>query len=186
MPKEKPDRYFLALVPPQSLNEEVCAQKQNFAKRYSSKAALRSPAHITLHMPFQLTFKRLARLESLLQDTAKGFKPFEVRHEGYGSFPPRVIYIHVAQSESLLQLQKELAKLLRLQFGIMNSTYKGTGYHPHMTIAFRDLKKAKYEEAWPYYQEQEFNKQWTAISFSLLKYNGRVWEANKEFNFKPK
>lgn len=45
--------YFIALVLPSPLYEEVTRLKEYFRDRYNSKAALRSPPHITLHMPFK-------------------------------------------------------------------------------------------------------------------------------------
>ena len=49
---EKRKQYFVALIPPSPVYEEAQALKEYFREKYNSKAALNSPPHITLHMPF--------------------------------------------------------------------------------------------------------------------------------------
>ena len=50
--KEGEKRYFLAIIPPEKIEKEIYGLKELVADKFHSKAALRSPAHITLHMPF--------------------------------------------------------------------------------------------------------------------------------------
>ena len=45
-------KYFIALVPPEPLLSEIQRVKQQIFDDYGTKGALRSPGHITLHMPF--------------------------------------------------------------------------------------------------------------------------------------
>ncbi len=94
--KTAPDAlYFIALVLPPPLDEEVTRLKEHFRDHYNSKAALRSPPHITLHMPFKWKEKREQELISALQKFCTGRKSFEVELKNFGCFPPRVIFIDV-------------------------------------------------------------------------------------------
>jgi 2'-5' RNA ligase len=45
-------KYFIAIVPPEPFLSNITAIKMELFENYGSKGALRSPAHITLHMPF--------------------------------------------------------------------------------------------------------------------------------------
>ena len=54
--------YFIALVPPEPIFTEVEELRTYFSHHFESSAALKSPPHITLHMPFWLK----AGKESLL------------------------------------------------------------------------------------------------------------------------
>ena len=49
---EKRKLYFIAIIPPSPVYEEALELKKYFKEQYGSKAALNSPPHITLHMPF--------------------------------------------------------------------------------------------------------------------------------------
>ena len=54
MSKEDQKLYFIALVPPEPIFTEVEELKNYFSQHFESSAALKSPPHITLHMPFRL------------------------------------------------------------------------------------------------------------------------------------
>jgi len=59
---KKNELYFIAIVPTSPLSEELLAWKQYFQEHYQSKAALNSPPHITLHMPFEWKEEKAAVL----------------------------------------------------------------------------------------------------------------------------
>ena len=52
------DRYFIALIPPEPLFTQIHQLKIYCSEAFGSKAALRSPPHLTLHMPFEWTSKK--------------------------------------------------------------------------------------------------------------------------------
>ena len=62
--------FFIALIPPEPIKSEVMAFKKEMEEKFDSKAALRSPPHITLHMPFQWREDR----EGLLKDKLGEFR----------------------------------------------------------------------------------------------------------------
>ena len=49
-------------------------------------------------------------------------------------------------------------------------------FHPHITIATRDLRKSAFAEAWPQVADQSFEQTFTANGTGLLRHNGHVWE----------
>lgn len=174
-------RYFLAIIPPEPLATEVETIKKEFIEKYRSKAALRSPPHITLHMPFQWREAKEERLFQTLVQTTK-FEPFEIELDGFRAFPPRSIYIHPKYNESLRQMNEELLQTTKLQLNLFHAVHKN-GYHPHMTVAFRDLRKPLFSEAWKEFKHREFKSRFTVNSFWLLKHDGKIWHAYKEFHF---
>jgi 2'-5' RNA ligase len=174
--------YFIALIPHGGLREEIREIKERMRDEYDAGHALRSPAHITLQMPF----KRRPAEEDLISVALAGFalkeKPFRVDLEGYGSFPPRVIYIRVSNPEPVRALHARLRKMLLdgLGFGQHEVTKE---LQPHMTVATRDLTKTAFSEAWPVMQKEEFTGGFRAESIFLLKHNGRNWDILREFPF---
>lgn len=174
--------YFIALLPPEEVSANIHGIKQDIAANYQSKAALRSPPHITLHMPFRMAHKRKENLEILLQDFAKNHAPFELTLKDFDTFPPRVIYIGVSPSEPLDNLQAALLREMRREMNTFNGNYKERGFHPHITIAFRDLKPRYFKAAWEVYQNEKFHSHFLASEISLMKHNGKFWEIEKAYN----
>jgi 2'-5' RNA ligase len=168
--------YFIALIPPEPFRQNSWRWKEYFRDRYQSKASLNSPPHITLHMPFKLKTWREAELAEKVQDLARTFSPFTVELEGFGAFPPRVIYIDVVKSAELERLQRALNRQMKVAFQVFNANYQDRPFRPHLTLAFRDLKKAQFREAWAEFQHKEVRYTWEASHFTLLKHDGYRWQ----------
>ena len=169
-------KYFLAIVPPEPVYTQVWKIKEYFRDKYDCKAPLRSPPHITLHMPFAWKMQKEDRLIELLSKTMVDQKAFEVVVEGFGAFPPRVIYIKIKENQALMDFQKRLTIWTRRTFHLFNDTYKERPYHPHMTVAFRDLSKPLFFEAWEEFREKPFVGSFIMDHFCLLKHNGKRWQ----------
>ncbi|WP_258102916.1 2'-5' RNA ligase family protein [Marinoscillum sp. MHG1-6] len=168
--------YFIALVPDEPFLSEVKALKQLVAERFGSKAALRSPAHITLHMPFRYDETKEEKLIDALKTFTQEIHSLKVSQSGFGAFEPRVIFVNVTKTLELTTLQQELLRFTRKTLNLDSENYKGQGFHPHMTIAFRDLRKSKFFEAWTYFEQRQIDMNWDAHSLKLLKHNGSIWE----------
>ena len=56
-------------------------------------------------------------------------------------------------------------------------------FHPHMTIATRDLTGEAFHKAWPQYKKREFQAKFHVHSIFLLKHNGKTWDIFREFGF---
>ncbi|MBO3698817.1 2'-5' RNA ligase family protein [Roseivirga sp. E12] len=174
-------KYFLAIIPSEPVQSQVQEIKEYFRDTYGSKGALRSPAHITLHMPFRWKEKKEGKLFDLLAQATKESK-FELELNGYGAFSPKTMFIKNQQSQELIDFQKRLADFAKRHMNLFNATHN-RGYHPHMTVAFRDLKKDAFLEAWDEFKEKDFNERLIVDSFWLLKHDGTRWNAYKEFQF---
>ncbi len=175
--------YFIAVIPPSPILEEVWAFKQEVAEKFGSKAALNSPAHITLHMPFRYGVHREDDLLGCLKSFASRQEPTDVTTEGWGKFPPKVIYVDVRKTEALAHIQKELHQTLKGELGLFNANYKDQVFHPHMTVAFRDLKKAHFQNAVDHFSKKPVIWAWTLNSCALLKHDTKRWNIFKELTF---
>ncbi len=174
--------YFIALLPPEPFRQFAWKWKEYFRDQYKSKASLNSPPHITLHMPFKLKPKREAELITSLQRVADNFNPLMVELEGFGAFPPRVIFIDVEKSSELDELQQAIKRQMKLDFQVFNANYQDKPFHPHMTLAFRDLRKAQFQQAWEEFQYKEVHYTWESTQFTLLKHNGHHWDIFQEIS----
>jgi 2'-5' RNA ligase len=175
--------FFIAIIPPEPVYTEALNWKHFFAEHYQSKAALNSPPHITLHMPFKWKLKKEDKLLNSINAFVQQQKTFEVALKNYGAFPPRVIYMDVMKSEPLTLLQKELFKYLKENLQLFNANYKDKPFHPHLTLAFRDLKKKYFEQAWADVKDKTYEAMFTVKDITLLKHNGKHWEVFKNFDF---
>jgi 2'-5' RNA ligase len=185
MPEKKGDtlkQYFIAFIPPSPVYEEAQALKQYFKEKYKSKAALNSPPHITQHMPFRWKEAKEDELTQKLQLYVRGFDPIKICLDNFSSFAPRVIFINVVNSLALNDFQKGIQRFCKKELNLFNANYREDPYHPHLTLAFRDLKKAAYKEAWDEFKSKEFKAEFMADKLSLLKHDGKHWAVHQDFN----
>lgn len=176
------NRYFIALVPPEPILSETQALKNEMTAQFATKGAQNAPPHITLHMPFRLKPKKeidlLEKLEAFAATQQKG----TVTLSNFAAFPPRVIYVDVIKNDFLEQLQSNLEKFMKVNFQQFNANHKDHGFTPHLTIAFRDLKKPAFFEAWEVFQNREYHATWEASAITLLKHDGKRWQHFKNFD----
>lgn len=175
--------YFVALIPPEPVRSGVWKLKEEVLANYGSKAALKSPAHITLHMPFTFRVDREDKIINCLKTAVQGLESFEINHDGFGCFEPRVIYVNVEKTEALEEIKASVVRQMRLDLKLQNADYKNLPFHPHMTIAFRDLKKAVFQEAWPNYEKRKYEASWKCQSVCVLKHTGKDWAVLEEIGF---
>ncbi len=176
--------YFIAIVPPSPIYEEAFEQKVYFKTKYNSKASLNSPPHITLHMPFKWKESDEGDLETQLEAFTRGRSPIKVQLKGFSSFPPKVIFINVEISAELRTLQKDLERHFKRELNLFNAKYKDLAFHPHLTLAFRDLKKPNYQKAWEEFVGKNYEATFLADKVALLKHSGSVWEVFREFEMR--
>lgn len=167
--------YFIALVPPLSIQEDITQLKHDIADRYGSKHALKSPPHITLHMPFKWKDRRFEELRRVMKKLNDAGHSFEIELKDFDFFEPRVVFINVVENEKLNHLQKEVVDACRKQLKLDNANYKDRPFHPHVTIGFRDLKKRMFYEAKKEFEQHEFSAEFQVTNISLLKHNGERW-----------
>lgn len=177
------NRFFIALLPPPDIQDQVNAIKQQFSDRYDSRAALKSPPHITLQPPFEWLSANLPALKQCLITFANHREPVAVKLSGFAAFPPRVIYINVLKTQELLILQTDLMAYLETVLEIVDPVSKSRPFSPHMTVAFRDLTRQNFKAAWPEFQQQALQFEFRANYLTLLLHDGKRWNVSDEFSF---
>ncbi|HAC64231.1 MAG TPA: 2'-5' RNA ligase [Cyanothece sp. UBA12306] len=174
-------RFFIALLPPQEVQEKATEIKQYFAQFYHSKAALKSPPHITLQPPFEWELEDLSRLEKQLDKFCQFHSSIPMILDGFSAFKPRVIYINVVKTPELLTIQKNLMSELELSLDIVHEVSKSRPFNPHLTVAFRDLTKSNFAQAWAEFKDKKFYFEFLIDHLTLLIHNGKMWEVYKNF-----
>ncbi|MGD1913740.1 MAG: 2'-5' RNA ligase family protein [Rivularia sp. (in: cyanobacteria)] len=175
--------YFIALLPPQEIQDYANEVKQYFADTYNSKHAQKSPPHITLQPPFEWDSDNLPILEECLQNFARSTNVIPITLNGYNAFAPHVIYIDVVQTPDLTNLQADLMFYLENNLGILDKVGKSRSFTPHMTVAFKDLKRSKFKAAWLEFENRELHFEFNARELTLLKHENKRWNITKEFKF---
>ena len=175
--------FFIALLPPAPIQEYATGVKSHFDQYYASRHAFKSPPHITLQPPFRWQPERFAVLSETIATFARSHSPIPITLDGFGAFPPRVIFIRVDRSDALLCLHRNLIKHLETSIGVVNSKEESRSYAPHMTVAFRDLTKQNFKLAWSEFKDRSLYFEFTAYSLTLLMHDRQRWQVHTEFPF---
>jgi 2'-5' RNA ligase len=176
-------RFFVALLPPQDIQDYTNQIKQYFADRYASSGALKSPPHITLQPPFEWADANLPLLEAFLKEFASEQQPVAIKLKGFDAFAPRVIYINVVRNQELLTLQADLMTYTESNLRIVDKVSKTRPFAPHITVAFRDLTKQNFKAAWPEFEKRQLHFEFTSNKLTLLLHDGKRWNIKSEFGF---
>jgi 2'-5' RNA ligase len=163
-------RFFVALLPPQPLQDEMTTIKQDIWQRFSSRAAFNAPPHITLQPPFQWPLEKVSDLEQSLADFARRHPQIPIELNGYSAFAPRVIYIDVVQTPELMAIQTALMAHLETHCGISDAIAKTRAFTPHITVGFRDLTPEAFHQAWAEFKHRPFVAEFIASKLTLLHY----------------
>ncbi len=177
------NRYFIALLPPQEIQEQITEIKQYFAENYGSSGALKSPPHITLQPPFKWVTAEIGKVEESLEKFAIAHQPIPITLSGFAAFPPRVIYANPLKTPGLLEIEKDLSEYLETNLGIADPVAKSRPFTPHLTVAFRDLTKGNFKAAWPEFEKRSLNFEFTTFELTLLIHDGERWNIRREFPF---
>jgi len=178
-------KYFLAIVIPEPLFSEIEAIKQNLFEEHQLKGALRSPSHITLHRPFEWKEEKedllIEKISSFHEAERSSFHdpkfqvPFTIELKDFSFFEPRVIYANVEKNNSLYELHKSFTGFAKKELKLFNEAEDKRGFHPHVTVAFRDLKKPKFYELQKIFENKKLRGSFNYEGFSLLKLE-KTWE----------
>jgi 2'-5' RNA ligase len=167
--------YFIAFVAPADINRQVLNWKQFMQEHFGCTVALRSPAHITLIPPFWMDEALEKDLEATISEFSKGQTGFKIDLKDFSAFKPKVIYVDVPKNEFLQTLHPQLQNFLA---GSEKYPVKieERSFHPHVTIAGRDLHKKDFYKAWEIFKEKKYKAAWNINGVSLLKHNQKNWD----------
>lgn len=170
------------MLPDIKLREEIRAIKEEFSRDFSASHALKSPAHVTLQMPFKRNSEYEPVMTNALKEFAATEKPFTVELDGFGAFAPRVIFIRIREHHHISGVHSRLSEVLLAHMGFSSGEILNV-IHPHITLATRDLSRDSFGQAWPLFEKRKFTGTFTVNSLFLLKHNGRNWDILREFTF---
>ncbi|SKB16181.1 conserved hypothetical protein [Planktothrix sp. PCC 11201] len=175
--------FFLALLPPQPIQDHITEIKHYFAQTYNSCHALKSPPHITLQPPFKWLIEDLPTLEQHLTTFAINHTPIPITLSGFNAFPPRVLFVDVIKTPELINLQQQLMDNLAQQLNIVDEVSKKRSFSPHITVAFKDLSRIAFKAAWLEFAQRPIYFEFTVPQLTLLIHNGQTWNIKTQFPY---
>lgn len=167
--------YFLAIVAPETINQQVLKWKLWMKEHHDCEVALRSPAHITLVPPFWMKPELETDLLNSITEFSRTGISFHIQLKDFSYFKPRVIFAAVLQNDQLNSLKSKLftSLLAENKFPLAIDDHP---FHPHITIATRDLYKKVFYEAWEYFKDKKYEAEWDVNGVSLLRHNKKNWD----------
>ncbi|PRY89875.1 2'-5' RNA ligase family protein [Mongoliibacter ruber] len=172
---KKLEKYFIALVPEGEIQQKASAIKEDLRGKFNLKYALKSPAHITLKMPFLWNELKEEELIKPLSRFAKSYGSFSLKLSGFWHFGNRVIFIDVASSSELKKLQTDLIKFSKLDLKLVQEL-SDRNYSPHMTVAFKDIKPKLFDTYWDYVKNLRFKEKFDVSHLAILKKVEGSWK----------
>lgn len=167
--------YFIALVLPAEINDEILKWKLFMKDHFKCLVALRSPAHITLVPPFWMNDNLENKLEDAISQFLQHQVPFEINLKNFAAFKPRVIYADVISTPRLQTLHDQLHDYL-ITADLFPIKKEDRSFHAHVTIATRDLHKKTFYEAWEIFKRKNYEVSCEIKEISLLRHNQKNWD----------
>ena len=172
--------YFISILAEDEIASEAQAGKRFMEERFGCKVALRSPPHITLIPPMELTDQEAGQLIQLLDRFSPGIAPFNIEVEDYQHFNRTVIYLRVIPSDLLTVLHSKLHDWFQQEgFTIPQSNLP---FVPHITIATRDIPPGRFAEAYNHFSSRHYKNSMIARRLTVLRKEPAQWEVIHEIN----
>jgi 2'-5' RNA ligase len=90
--------YFIAVIASASINRQVLEWKNFMLRRFNCRAALRSPAHITIVPPWHMPDRLEQPLIGAMGRAASQNDPFPIHLQNFGAFAPRAPSTPISRS----------------------------------------------------------------------------------------
>lgn len=168
-------KYFIGLLPPVTLEDQLHLLKQGFAEQFQVKYALQTPAHLTLKMPFLYKEAKERELAARLTAALDTQAPFQLKLTRIGHFGRRNIHQQVASSESLMQLQTTLRSFCKRSLHLVEEL-SDRNFQPHLTLAYKDLKPIHFEEVLEFARQNAVQGDFLVERAYLLKNVENRWQ----------
>ncbi|WP_111669070.1 2'-5' RNA ligase family protein [Algoriphagus litoralis] len=175
-------KYFLALIPPPEVFQQVHHIKLLIQEQFGIKYALKSPPHVTLKMPFNYNEAKESVLETKLTGFLKDKKSLNLTINGADTFGKRVIFLAITPTPELMDLQSSMKIFCKRELNLVDEL-SDRNYHPHMTVAFKDLKAARFDEILDLVKRESFQTSFCVDSVSILKRSAQKWNLHKNLAF---
>ncbi|MCB0601745.1 MAG: 2'-5' RNA ligase family protein [Saprospiraceae bacterium] len=164
--------YFIAILPPVQVQQEVTVFKQAARDLFKSGHALKSPPHVTIIPPQRWDEVALDWVVHHLGEWTAQQKPFQVHIDGFDAFTPRVIFLNIEEKASLQSFQQACTEYLSHLLEKLDTR----PFHPHMTVAFKDLDRRQFEKAWAYFGDKHYTSSFEVNALYLLNYKSGQWQ----------
>jgi 2'-5' RNA ligase len=163
--------YFIAIIPPQEICDEITVFKKDFSERFQSSVALKVVPHITLKSPFKLPAEKQEGLKIWFRQLPLFLNEFFIELSGFGAFPNTnspVVFVQLVMNEALLILQKGVLRHFRMSYPEIEISPLEFNFKPHMTVAYRDLEPEMFANAWKEYSVKKYQAVFSVNEFCLL------------------
>ena len=170
--------FYVAVVCPEPINKKVLQHKNWMKEQFGCVVALKSPAHITLIPPFWMEENKEPDLISTIQDFKPGIDSISIQLNGFSHFGNRVLFIAITDNLQLEQLKNETEQHFNSVFPSIKKDDRP--FHPHITIANRDIRPSVFIKAWQHFSKLSFEELFDCISISLLKLKEGKWNVIAE------
>lgn len=171
--------YFIAIAPQKELSDKIRLISKDFAERFDSVKAFNNFPHITIIPPFKFPEEK----EELLLNNFAHIKldeaAFELALNSFQAFPNKknpVIYIRPENTEPLKRLYDELNEFFYF------TPYKS--FHPHVTVAYKDLTYENFEKAWSEYQDKPFHENFIVNTVGIYKHTNNAWKLMRSISLR--
>ncbi len=164
--------YFIAVAPNRELSSEIKVIQKDFAIRFSSAKSYNNFPHITIVPPFWETLEREDSLIKKFESIKIESKPFTIRLKNFGSFDNLKNPVIFIQPEENFHFY-EIATQIRENFETKSK------FHPHLTVAYRDLTRENFEKAWRE-SEKNFFAEFLVEKIGLYKHFNKKWNLLSE------
>jgi 2'-5' RNA ligase len=166
--------FFIAVICPPEIDKKIQAYKLWMRDRFGCTVALKSPSHITLIPPFWLHIEKEQRLIDRIHSFQSPIPPFTIHLQQFSHFSNRVIFAAVLENHPLERLRKAVEDHFIQPF---HEEIKPDDrpFHPHVTIANRDIKPGDFNKAWEHFKRLSLDEQFEANAISLLKLTPGKW-----------
>ncbi|WP_221390935.1 2'-5' RNA ligase family protein [Dyadobacter sp. NIV53] len=180
----KENLYFLAIIPPALICEEIISIQQYIATRFQSGAALKVIPHITLKAPFRFLSDQHENVIQWFDQMSINVVPFSLELKGFAAFEnPKqpVIYVKPNFNPPLFDLQKQISHNFNTAFPDLALKNTELPFKPHLTIAYRDLKPQFFEEARKEFQTKNYEATFLITDFRLMQHDGKHWDSIRSY-----
>ena len=166
--------YFVAILCPEQLDRKIFQLKQWMKERFGCIVAMKSPAHIALVPPFWFETEKEVWLVQTLNSFKTDLDQLEIQLNGFSHFGKRILFAQIAKNTGLEELKKQVGNHFTSTFAD-SIKQDDRPFHPHVTIATRDMKPSHFAEAWEYFRDKQFTEIFSSKTISLLKLSPVKW-----------
>lgn len=176
--------YLLCITPPSDLAFTIDQERRFCAARFGSYEALKPPVHLSLFGVFTVPAKAY-ELTDYLSEWISVQPQFSVQIKDFGFFDNKhrpEVYVDVKNNVWLNAFNKGLTRKMLQRFPYLTTA---SSFHPHFTLAYKDLSQENFRKAKKYYHQCKFEASFDVKNIALFRHNYKMWEFKHEFSLSP-